>query len=464
MNGKGVNPTLKNNKNQTNLKSGNYTITVKDSYGCQESETVSISEPQQIKLTASVTHQPACTKNNGEISAIAMQPAGNYQIKLLGTHPTAIFTSNKITNLPPNELYEVYVVNPDGCSSDTIDLVVNPAKDIPGKWKIQQIDPTCKVSKGSIIIKSPKGFDYTYYLNNDNVSTTRDTMFSGLEGVNKITVLSKDNCQRDTTITIASKPLVTDRIDLSMSNEVCKNTTISELNKLKLPADYTIQWYDKDPGLNPTAKTLNTSSKLTQPIQTLYYVYTETGKCVSLPMLLQVKTSGLELVETKVENTKCGLTTGGIELFATNGVGKYTYQWSTSIQTNLSNDSVIKNLGEGEYLIKVKDKIGCEISKNYRIACEFSLIPQIVTPKSGNKNQTWAINYYHKYPKVEVSIFNRWGSLVYKSGVPYEDDWDGKPNVENSLGEGILPSGTYYYLIDKGTGEKPETGFLELVE
>ena len=209
---------------------------------------------------------------------------------------------------------------------------------------------------------------------------------------------------------------------------------------------------------------LNSSLKLTQPTQTLYYAYTESGKCESVPMQLQVKTSALELVEIKVEKTKCGLTTGVIELFATNGIGKYTYQWSTSIQPNFSNDSVIKNLGESEYVIRVKDKIGCEVSKSYNIECEISSIPQIITPKSGNKNQTWVINYYHKYPKVEVSIFNRWGSLVYKSGIPYEDDWDGKPNVDNSTGEGTLPSGTYYYLIDKGTGEKPETGFLELVD
>jgi gliding motility-associated-like protein len=458
-----VNPSVKNNKNQTNLKSGDYTITVKDKFGCQQSETVSITEPQQIKLTASVTHQPSCTKNNGEITAVTIQPLGNYQINLLGNHPNAVFTSNKITNLPADELYKVYVLNTDGCSSDTINLVVNPAKDIPGKWTIQKINPTCKVAKGSVIIKSPKGLDYTYYLNNNNVATTRDTVFSGLEGVNKITVLSKDNCQRDTTITIAAQPLITERINIGMKSEVCKNTPILELNN-PLPLGYTIKWYDKDPSLNTTAKVLNTSLKLTQPTQTLYYSYTESGKCESVPMQLQVKTSALELVETKVENTKCGLTTGVVELFATNGIGKYMYQWSTSIQSNFSNDSVIKNLREGDYIIKVKDKTGCEVSKNYKIDCDISTIPQIITPKSGNKNQTWVINYYHKYPKVEVSIFNRWGSLVYKSGVPYEDNWDGKPNVENSTGEGSLPSGTYYYLIDKGTGEKPETGFIELVE
>ena len=459
----GVNSSVKNDLNQQGLKSGTYTIKVKDNLGCQYSQTILITEPKKISLTASVTQQPSCSKNTGEISVLINQPNINYQIMLLNPEPKAVISSNKITNLPPNEMYEIYVVSSNGCFSDTVKLVIDPGKEIPGKWLIEQINPTCTLTKGSFIIKQPKSLGNTYFLNNNSQSTT-DTVFSGLEGINKITVLSKDNCQRDTTITIGSKPLVTDRIDLSMRSAVCKNTPISELNKLPFPAGYTIKWYDKDPSLNSTAKILNSSLKLTQPSQTLYYTYTETGKCQSIPIQLQVKTSALELVEKKIENTKCGLTTGSIEILATNGIGKYTYQWSTSIQPNFSNDSLIKNLGEGEYQIKVSDKSGCELIKKYSIECEISLIPQIITPKSGNKNQTWVINYYHKYPKVQVSIFNRWGSLVYKSGVPYEDNWDGKPNVDNSLGEGTLPSGTYYFLIDKGTGEKPETGFLELVD
>ena len=91
-------------------------------------------------------------------------------------------------------------------------------------------------------------------------------------------------------------------------------------------------------------------------------------------------------------------------------------------------------------------------------ACSVSEVPQIVTPDNDGNNDTWDIGFATKYPKVQVFIFNRWGNEVYKSSIPYDDSWDGKYNNE------YLPTGTYYYVIDKGNGETKETGFIELVK
>jgi hypothetical protein len=55
--------------------------------------------------------------------------------------------------------------------------------------------------------------------------------------------------------------------------------------------------------------------------------------------------------------------------------------------------------------------------------------------------------------------------LVYQSGIPYKDDWDGKPSKDvMSIGTETLPTGTYYYVIDKGNGDPVEYGYLELVK
>ena len=76
-----------------------------------------------------------------------------------------------------------------------------------------------------------------------------------------------------------------------------------------------------------------------------------------------------------------------------------------------------------------------------------------------SKNDFWVLGYYEKYPNVSVQIMNRWGNKVFESEKPYKDNWDGK----NMNGE-FLPTGTYFYIIDKGNGEQVISGFVEFVK
>jgi len=59
-----------------------------------------------------------------------------------------------------------------------------------------------------------------------------------------------------------------------------------------------------------------------------------------------------------------------------------------------------------------------------------------------------------------VKIFNRWGNIIYESN-DYSNDWGGFA-PDNSMGNsGMLPSGTYYYIIRFGTPEvKPVNGYI----
>jgi len=62
----------------------------------------------------------------------------------------------------------------------------------------------------------------------------------------------------------------------------------------------------------------------------------------------------------------------------------------------------------------------------------------------------------------DVMIFNRWGAKVYE-GVNYMNDWDGSsPN--NSYGNsGMLPTGTYYYILKVTNRDfEPTTGYIYL--
>ena len=89
------------------------------------------------------------------------------------------------------------------------------------------------------------------------------------------------------------------------------------------------------------------------------------------------------------------------------------------------------------------------------------IIPQFFTPNGDGKNDFFVITGIDKYPNNTLEIYNRWGSLVYlKKG--YNNNWDGMTN-QPSTGTGMLPSATYYIVLNLGTEEKkPYKGYIEL--
>ncbi len=72
-------------------------------------------------------------------------------------------------------------------------------------------------------------------------------------------------------------------------------------------------------------------------------------------------------------------------------------------------------------------------------------VPTGFTPNGDGQNDVFIIPELElnpdQYPKNKLSIFNRWGDLIYEAS-PYNNDWDGK----NKSGQ-ELPHGTYYYIL-----------------
>jgi len=70
------------------------------------------------------------------------------------------------------------------------------------------------------------------------------------------------------------------------------------------------------------------------------------------------------------------------------------------------------------------------------------IINNILTPNSDGKNDTWNINKIDLISSCTISIFNRWGKLVWWQENSYNNQWTGK-----NLNGNLLPDGTYYYTI-----------------
>ena len=73
-------------------------------------------------------------------------------------------------------------------------------------------------------------------------------------------------------------------------------------------------------------------------------------------------------------------------------------------------------------------------------------IPEVFTPNDDGKNDRFVIKT-EAQAKIDIKVFNRWGSLVYKN-TEYDNTWDGTANSGTLFGNSKLPQGTYYYIID----------------
>lgn len=89
-------------------------------------------------------------------------------------------------------------------------------------------------------------------------------------------------------------------------------------------------------------------------------------------------------------------------------------------------------------------------------------IPNLITPNGDGKNENFAIPdaYFVKYPNLKVTIYNRWGNIVWRSESPYKNDWTGISQINNEP----LPDGVYYYIfeLDKEYA-KTKTGFIQIL-
>ncbi len=148
-----------------------------------------------------------------------------------------------------------------------------------------------------------------------------------------------------------------------------------------------------------------------------------------------------------------------------NASGGVIYVWTPS--TGLSSTStptpslVAKN--NITYTVNVFDATQtCSSFDEVTIFVEKPInIPNAITPNGDGNNDGWEIANINSFPNCVIEIYNRWGTLIWKS-TGYSIQWDGS-NYRNSE---VLPDGTYFYIIDLKSKvfKEPYTGYVQIVK
>lgn len=78
-------------------------------------------------------------------------------------------------------------------------------------------------------------------------------------------------------------------------------------------------------------------------------------------------------------------------------------------------------------------------------------IPLGFSPNGDGTNDKFSITNIDSYPNNKLSIFNRWGNVIYEKA-PYTNDseWDGTTDSGGVSFGSMVPEGTYFYVLDTG--------------
>jgi gliding motility-associated-like protein len=98
---------------------------------------------------------------------------------------------------------------------------------------------------------------------------------------------------------------------------------------------------------------------------------------------------------------------------------------------------------------------GCDSAVvTIEVKCVKLIIHNGFSPNGDGINDVFTIEGIEDFPNNELTIYNRWGNLVYHAK-GYDNTWGG------DWQGGQLPNGTFFYLLDDGEGET-FSGYLQL--
>ncbi|MEZ0485863.1 gliding motility-associated C-terminal domain-containing protein [Fibrella aquatica] len=110
------------------------------------------------------------------------------------------------------------------------------------------------------------------------------------------------------------------------------------------------------------------------------------------------------------------------------------------------------------YTLLVTNAGGCTAVASTQIDVVDRLyVPNAFTPNGDNLNDRWNLINLAAYPAIDVTIFNRWGTVIFHAVGPDQEGFDGRLNGAD------VPGGVYTYVIRLDPRFPPMQGQLMLL-
>jgi len=251
-----------------------------------------------------------------------------------------------------------------------------------------------------------------------------------------ITATSPAGCLKNDSVTVAVNPIPTATVSFN-------TVTICEGDVLQMNATGggTYQW---TPSAGLSSATVANPSM--SPVVTTQYqlVVTNNFNCTD--------TAIADITVIKKPTANAGPdkeTVLGFPVALQGSVGGDNINFAWTPNLYLDNPSIeqptVLPAAAGVYQYQLTVTSGCGVATDsvQVIVYKGVYIPSAFTPNGDGKNDTWYIPSLAAYPVFELSVFNRWGQLIFHTK-NIQAGWDGKYKGQ------LQPSGAFVYLLTIG--------------
>jgi gliding motility-associated-like protein len=417
-----------------NLGPGTYTLTLTDNIGCTAGDSYTITEPAQLTSVVSFTFNPRCNGGNDGIVNINVN-GGVQPYTYLWSAPSNA-TSQNLNNVVAGT-HTVTVSDANVCTVTSTTALTEPT---PFSINLTSTNLLCNGGTDGTATVNVSGATpgYTYFWSNFN--TTPNT--TGLNG-GPFSVVIEDANGCDTIVTgTITEPAGMDVL-LTANEPLCADSGNGSITTLVTggTSPFTYSWTGTG-GFTSSAQNPTVGSGSYTVTVTDVNGCFETGS-------VGVNAGEPFSVSVIAINPNCiGDSTGAVTASTTGGSSPLTYNWSTGATGSAA---YVEKISKGSYAVTVTDANGCQASGQAVLAdpatdpesCKGDkfvvLVPTAFTPNGDNINDR-LVAIMRNVQKLELSVYNRWGQLVYNNtNMLPGDGWDG---VYNGIEQ---PMGTYVY-------------------
>ncbi len=442
--------TFSTNNSVAGLFPGSYSVIIRDQNGCVITMTYTIQSVASPQIGSVTKIDPSCLASDGQINVTMIGATFGLMYSIDGG--LTFQSSGLFPNLGVGS-YLVVIQNTEGCSVDSLVVLINPNS--PVIDAVNDMDPACGMTDGSISINLSGGtMPYSYSIDNGVTYQSTNT-FNGLAGgVYNISVKDGSGCISTTTSYLVPSTLPAIALVQSVQPPCLGDLGCITISAIGGIAPLT---YSFDNGTNFSS---------------------DTSKCGLLPGIYNLIVKGangctvsyqetIAAQDSVIANFNFNPTTGESPLlvdFTNTSINGTNYVWSFGDgDSSLTTDPSHVFDPKGEYTVILTVSNGnCTDTMSVVIYVKSDshiFVPNFFSPNGDGTNDFFQLISYQGISSLTCVITNSWGNLMAEFNTP-NFAWDGTNQSGVPANDGVY----YYHIIAQGVDGQEHNlqGFFHL--